>query len=421
MVDLADQIRAWGNAVAARGREPVRAEDILDRGPLTLRAASSRSPRLRRQRRRQLVVVAAAACVVVAAIAIGIAGSGNDTPDRVSTGASTAATGEDQQPGPRSGEVTFDRLGMHTAVAEKMGTLRSASTPEELADLWSDAGLAPRPPAIDFDKQVVVSITIPDDACPPTLEAFDRDGATITPRFVETAPVCNKPLIPKTYVAALDWASTGSSFRLFLEGQPSYEFGDTYLPVKRPESARSTATTSPGATCQASRPEATASTMEIRVFFLCGVSGVDPMVPVIRRVPRTAAVLQATVEAWVRGPTPEESAAGLTSPVPTEAAQAAVQVTIRDGLALVEIAKDLRSINNLLATSNASGAFYRALSANAFQFPSVQAVALAGQCPGEVECLETPDGPQVVPTTRVDWERAEVPCPPPFPTGSSCR
>lgn len=232
--DLADQIRAWGDAVEARGGESARAEDILDSHLPTGRSAA-RSP-LRPHRQHRRLVLATVVCVTIAVTAMAIGRARNDTPDRVSTGGSGITGGGQDSGREPSGEVTFDLLGMHDAVHDQMGTVRSASTPRELAALWSDAGLAPPTPIIDFDRQVVVSITIPDDACPPTLEAFDRGGSTIAPRFVETAPGCNKPLIPKTYVAAIDWASTGPSFRVFLKGQPNYDFVDTYLEVRRPGS-----------------------------------------------------------------------------------------------------------------------------------------------------------------------------------------
>lgn len=221
------------------------------------------------------------------------------------------------------------------------------------------------------------------------------------------------------------WGAFGLAVLLFA----ACDEGDE---VARPTPTTSPATTSstpsagtasaePAASCRVPAPEATRDTTEIRVFFYCGGGGysTDPLVPVVRRVPKTEAVLQATIEAWVRGPTAEETAAGFSPGVPTEASWAAVHVTLRGGVALVAIDHDLNSVNNF-TTSNMTGVFYRALDANAYQFSGVEAVVITGQCPGEVECVEGPDGPRTDPAARSNWERSIVPCPAPRPTGSLC-
>ena len=211
------------------------------------------------------------------------------------------------------------------------------------------------------------------------------------------------------------------------EGRP--ENGDGAFSSSSRTAATSTTTAAPTATsptgarptCNVPIPAAQPETTEIRVYFYCGGNGVsdDPLIPVVRRVPQTAAVLQAVIEAWLRGPTPEESTAGFSNGVLEEASQSRATVTLRDGVALVAIDHELNSIGNF-TTSNITGAFYRLLHANAFQFEGVEAVAVTGQCPGEVECEETPDGPRTYPARRSDWEGREVPCPSPSPAGSLC-
>ncbi len=95
-----------------------------------------------------------------------------------------------------------------------------------------------RKPTVDFDEQVIVSITIPDDACPPSLERFDRDGSanpvTLEPVFVEPTGECDEPLIPKTFIAALDRSSIGADngrFVLRLGGSPAYGYAEQRLEI----------------------------------------------------------------------------------------------------------------------------------------------------------------------------------------------
>lgn len=213
MNDVADQILAWADAAA-----PVDAGSKVRRDEIVALAG-------RRRRRRPTRLLAVAAVVVFVAVLAGLVALANrDTPQPVTAGP-TADTSA-------GGTVRFDLLTMAAGSSlNDVGVLRSASSPAELAGLWEVAGAEGEEPSIDFDQQVVVSITIPDDACPPTLEAFDRTGTTITPRFVEPTGGCDEPLIPKTYVAALDWSTTGRYFRLDLPGQAQYEFGDTFLEV----------------------------------------------------------------------------------------------------------------------------------------------------------------------------------------------
>lgn len=185
------------------------------------RRASRRWPKL-------AAVAAAAVVLVVAGMfgAIRLGDEANETvtagPDRTDGIATTAA---------ELGEVGFTVLWSGEAGDEPMGTLRSATDQAELAELWeratSNATEGPVPlPSVDLDRQVVVSITIPDDACPPTLERFDRDTSTdpvtVEPVVVEPPGGCDGPLIPTTFVVALDPATIGPQFRLRLPGLPTF-------------------------------------------------------------------------------------------------------------------------------------------------------------------------------------------------------
>ncbi len=136
--------------------------------------------------------------------------------------------------GPReevpTGPITFEVLTVARA-SDQMGTLRSATDDGGYVNLWKYANAGEPRPGVDFDEQVVVSITIPDNACPPELTAFDRDGGVITPVFVEPEGGCDDPLIPKTYVVALDRSTLGATFTLRLPASDVYGYAEQRMMV----------------------------------------------------------------------------------------------------------------------------------------------------------------------------------------------
>lgn len=213
MPDVAEQIRAWADAAA-----PVDA--VPSSGSAEVAALADRAPRRRPPR----LLAAAAVLLFVVALAGLVLAVDRDRPQSVTTGPAESTVDADT--------VTFEVLAVTDGSdLNSLGVLRAAGSPTQLAGLWEVAGAAEAVPAVDFGEQVVVSITIPDDACPPTLEAFDRDGSTVTPRFVEPGGGCDGPLIPRTFVVALDRSTTGPEFRLLLPAQPQAELGETFLDV----------------------------------------------------------------------------------------------------------------------------------------------------------------------------------------------
>jgi hypothetical protein len=126
--------------------------------------------------------------------------------------------------------LAFDVLRMEPAV-DPMGSLRAAVDDDELGRLWDDIGFDGEPPAVGFDERVVVSITIPDDACPPSLAGFQNDLGVLTPLFVEPATACVDPLIPKTFVVAVDRQALASRFTLRLPRDELYGFDEQRLDV----------------------------------------------------------------------------------------------------------------------------------------------------------------------------------------------
>jgi hypothetical protein len=142
----------------------------------------------------------------------------------------------DQQAAPPPPDLGFEVLDMREA-SEPMGSLRSATDAEGFAVLWEGIGFDGEPPSVDFGEEVVVSVTIPDDACPPELTGFARAGDVLTPTFVEPDGGCVDPLIPKTYVVALDRAPLEPGFTLRLPGQDLYRFGEQRAVVRLSGSA----------------------------------------------------------------------------------------------------------------------------------------------------------------------------------------
>jgi hypothetical protein len=232
MDEIEDQLRAWADAAApaAVDGEPVGADEVAatsatvakvgapvggDVGPSGV--APSPGPRGGRR-----WIAAAAAIVVVGAVVAGVAAltAEDAEPLRTADTTTTASPSPDDQLAPDpTGEVRFEVVSVGYAGEQAMGTVRSAATPEQLAALWSEVvplGDPSRPkeqrgpnfpgpvPEVDFERQVVVAIAIPDDACPPELVRFDRDGSAITPVFEEVAKACEEPLEPKRFVVVLD-------------------------------------------------------------------------------------------------------------------------------------------------------------------------------------------------------------------------
>ncbi|HTO02005.1 MAG TPA: hypothetical protein VL068_15165 [Microthrixaceae bacterium] len=234
MAELEDQIRAWADAAAVAGDSPVRPDEVMGSGGGDQKHQSGRPA----ARRRRMLAVAAAVLIIAGAIGA-FALSRSDSKQIITDGPKNPAATSSVETSPPSSEspqefgVVFEVLGMGEAGIDTMGALRAEYTQEELTQAWAAAGLGGSPPEVDFAEKVVLSITIPDDACPPTLVEFSRSANGLEPIFREPEGGCIEPLIPKTFVVALDWASTGDSFRIFLPGQPTYGFNDQVLDVSR--------------------------------------------------------------------------------------------------------------------------------------------------------------------------------------------
>jgi hypothetical protein len=104
--------------------------------------------------------------------------------------------------------------------------------------------------------------------------------------------------------------------------------------------------------------------------------------PVLREIPRTEAVLRASLEQLVQGPTVEERADGITSWFSSETADILARVSIDPaGQVLVDF-DDFRAIVPGASSSAGSDQLLWELNSTLFQFPSVQSVdyRIEGSC-----------------------------------------
>ncbi|MGY6502433.1 MAG: hypothetical protein ACXIVQ_16225 [Acidimicrobiales bacterium] len=193
-------------------------------------AIAGRSFRLRRDRlRRRRTVMSSAAVLALVALAAGslalLAHGGDSAPTVVATPPTDTSSTNLQRD-----EISFEVIAVNGAV-DPMGTMVAAVDAASYEDLWARSGSADPAPDVDLTHVVVVSITIPDDACPPRLDRFERDDAVITPIFEEVGE-CAWPLIPRTFVVALDRAPLEPGFTLRLPGDDTHGLPERLLPVE---------------------------------------------------------------------------------------------------------------------------------------------------------------------------------------------
>lgn len=139
----------------------------------------------------------------------------------------------------------------------------------------------------------------------------------------------------------------------------------------------------PASTCTTppTRLPLAAGQAEVRTFFTCGppTSG---LLPVFRVVPDSSAVLRASLEQLVAGPTTGERAGGLGSPFSPDTLGMVTAVDLGpDGSARVDLA-DFRQAIPAADTAAGATTLLAQLDATVFQFPSVRSVVyrIAGDC-----------------------------------------
>lgn len=238
MPEIEDQLRSWADAAASpEVTAPSEVVAPLDATwPLHGRAEAHRRGRW------PMVLGAAAAVLAVVAVAVSLRGPSRSEPVIAGSRSSTTAPDPSAPTAPGDGSVPVRLLHVGLAGDEPMNTIRTAMTDEQLDGLWSaliqleeptgEAEPVGPPPEVDLDAEFVASFTIPDDACPPTLERLVLRDGLLTPDFVEVADVCPEPLVPKRYVVAVAWADIEAGARLHLPAQDPYDAPEAFLLVR---------------------------------------------------------------------------------------------------------------------------------------------------------------------------------------------
>jgi hypothetical protein len=90
-----------------------------------------------------------------------------------------------------------------------------------LEQLWGRVRADGSAPRIDFATEVVVAMTIPDDACPPKLTEMVVHDRVVVPTFVEPRVACDQPLIARCFVVAVERASIPTGTVVNLPGDPT--------------------------------------------------------------------------------------------------------------------------------------------------------------------------------------------------------
>ena len=138
------------------------------------------------------------------------------------------------------------------------------------------------------------------------------------------------------------------------------------------------------------RPTLASDEMEVKVFFSCDAAGGDgPVFPVYRAAKKSPGVLRAAVEAQLRGPTPAERDAKVSSFFSTETAPLLHSVTVNDGHAVIDFG-DLPKVIPNASSSAGSARLLAELDTTVFQFASVKSVEyrLEGDCEAFSEWLQ---------------------------------
>lgn len=185
--------------------------------------------------------------------------------------------------------------------------------------------------------------------------------------------------------------------------------GPTSLPPQdQPDPA-----TAPSTAPTTTSPETTLAPQEmISVFFDVGDGSVCDQVKGFERQVASSDPIAAAFGELVKGPTPDEAAAGASSFFSGETVDAIRSVSLNDGLLAVDF-NDVRSTLSNASTSCGSAALLASLNATALQFPEVERVrySISGNCSTFYEWLQsecedqTRSGPVSVDLSTTDMAR----------------
>jgi hypothetical protein len=119
--------------------------------------------------------------------------------------------------------------------------------------------------------------------------------------------------------------------------------------------------------------------MAVKVFLFCKSSGgVMPLElhPVDRVVPDDGEPLAAALTQLLLGVTPAEDEAGLASAFSSSTAGGLRGVTVKSGIARLDLTAGFEATNNF-STSNLAGVVFSQIEATVFQFPDIRGIDLA--------------------------------------------
>lgn len=201
MAEIEDQIRAWADAAAPPvGGDPLVIEDLPIGGGGEHRARWLAAAAV-------VAVLMAGAAVVWAVVGAGdgeAVRSGSIPPP--TTASSTAPDG-----GPTAPAVRYRLLHDERNSPSPAYTLVSAATEDQLQRLWDTVPDAGAVPTVDFDREVVVAMTLP-GSCPRRLTGMERAAfQLVAPRFGEPTRSCPADG-PQRTIVAIDRASAGDRF-----------------------------------------------------------------------------------------------------------------------------------------------------------------------------------------------------------------
>lgn len=364
--------------------------DLLERAagddPIGFTAADVENRvRLRRNRRRRLV--SGLSVLVLLAVAAGT-WSVFDRPDglQVATDPDVNAPGErldgsepdEREDVPPLEIPPFKVIHIGEARAGHLGLLAAVTDTTELEQLLVDIGMdgstagAQLSLAVNFARQVVVAVIIPDDLCPPELVDIAVDGKVLTPVFEQPDVPCAEPLRARAYVVALsqELAPPGSIWRY--PDTPDLQMhrrGPTEIPIwTQPESESES---------EGESGSPTRNAFLVQIYFTpeeWGGRDCSVTAGAMRERPvddTLADALPFVLEELLAGPTAHELVSGYTSWFSAETAGMLRSVDVSEGVAHVDFENFAPLLNNA-STSCGSASLMSSLDRTVTQFVEIE-------------------------------------------------
>lgn len=148
--------------------------------------------------------------VFVAFVLSACGGTGDPGGPAVSAPSERSADGSD-------GRVAHELLGVQQSAGE-LGLVEHATDQGRYVELWERLSFDERPPAVDFDEQVVLFYVRAEDGCPDEVGGVRLDGDRLVVDWRPPAGGCIQPLIPTAFALAVHRATVPQRFVVFLEG-----------------------------------------------------------------------------------------------------------------------------------------------------------------------------------------------------------